>query len=328
MTPLHTPSFGDGHRPVVFLAPGSGLGHLVRTGALCLDLEDLGIPTLILCTSFYGPGFSRLTGLRVVRIPSSRWQQEFPGMVHFLDPPLVVQDTFPLGLKGEHLPSVIQSRSLVLLSRRLRFSAYMKAMEAMGHAHALWGFTALILEPLERDHRHWLEMRAQTVVELEGRVRFPVSRISTPPVPGPLDELLDEGDGHLVVHSGPEHETRRLITRAETSIRQLGQGRLAVINPHMAAAGMPNCFDYFPAAALYPRAAHVYTGAGYNAVAETEAFRGKHTMTAFRRHYDDQAWRKSMIYPLEKPGNTTALNVIAAHYRRCMEMGERVEEKA
>ena len=303
-------------RPVAFLAPGSGLGHLVRTGALCLGLLSRGIPSVIFGTSAYGPGFSRLTGLDVVTLPMSQWKDVCLEHVKALDPVLLVQDTFPCGLKGENFSALTENLPLIILSRRLRFSAYQNALKAIGPVHEPQGFSTLIMEPLEPDHMNWLEQRARTVTSLENRIRFPWPEISLAPVPRKLEQAHKAKNLHLVVHSGPEEETIRLIDLAEKNIKNLGDGHLAVINPRMAARNNPMCFDYFPAAALYDRAEHIYTGAGFNAVSETADFVEKHTMLAFPRHYDDQVWRMENKSYDKKPGNKIARDMIENLYNQ------------
>lgn len=278
--------------PIVFLAPGAGLGHLVRTGALALGLSREEIPTVILSSSAFSHGFADVTGLNVIGIPASRWKDALPGCLADLSPRLIIQDSFPLGFRGEDLGAFTERCPLVFLSRRLKMGAYLDRMRQFGAGPALpRGLTHLIVEPLSDDHLSWLEPFSGQLVYFENRIRFPLSLIRLPQIPDPLNRMLDRGRLHLVVHSGPTHEVDRLIRRAEEDIETAGEGELAVINPLLAARGKPGCFDYFPAVALYPAARRIYTGGGYNCVAEGHFFSEKHVMLPFYRLYDDQFWR-------------------------------------
>lgn len=278
-------------RPVVFLAPGSGLGHLVRTGALALELERERVPSLILSSSPWAPGFSKITGLCVISLPPSRWKAEAPAHVKRLKPRLMVLDSFPLGFRGEDIRGGSRDCATVYLARHLNFQAYRSAIRAQGGGVCDPDLTAIVIEDLADDHRDWLERHSRARFRLDGRIRFPVSRIRAPEPPSPLQSLWKRGPVHLVVHSGPEHEVRQLINLAEQSMQAAGAGVLAVINPLLAGRGEPHCYDYFPASLLYPESHRIYTGAGYNAVAEAQRFSDKHRVIPFERCYDDQFWR-------------------------------------
>lgn len=290
------------HRPVVFLAPGSGLGHLVRTGALSLGLARHGIPSVILTTSPFGPGFSNITGIHVIFLPFPSWAKACPHHLKALDPAVVVLDTFPMGLRGENLSDMTRTCPVVVLARRLTFDTYRNNIRSQGITAEPEGFTALIIEPLPSDYHAWLTQRAEKVIVLENRIRFPVLLMPIPEVPESLERDLSAGDLHLVVHSGPDTEVRQLMDCV--------QGRMAVINPRMAADGLPRCYDYFPASTLYGRAHRIYTGAGYNAVSEIAGDPQKHILIPFNRRYDDQAWRKNQPFSGSEPGNATAIESI------------------
>lgn len=290
-------------RPVVFLAPGSGLGHLVRTGALSLGLARLGVPSVILTTSPYAGGFSRITGIRVISVPFPSWADSCVRQVTALDPAVLVLDSFPMGLRGENLAPLIRTRPTLLLARRLRFNAYMDAVRSLNMDEPE-GFSTLVIEPLSQGYLDWLAFRSGQTLTLENRIRFPWDIMDLPPVPEDLEKALNGGDLHLVVHGGPETEVRQLTG--------LVKGPMAVINPRMAAEGQPHCFDYFPASALYGKAHSIYTGAGYNAVAEITG--PKHILVPFDRRYDDQAWRKNQPASRAEPGNTVAVGAIMATY--------------
>ncbi|MBU1171362.1 MAG: hypothetical protein KKD44_17525 [Proteobacteria bacterium] len=277
--------------PVVFLAPGAGLGHLVRTGALGLGLRREGIRSIILSSSAWSRGFAAITGLDLRYIPLALWKERCLEFLRALAPRLIVQDSFPLGLRGENLESISTDCPRVCLARHLKLQAYVDAIKKFGPVSQPHGLINIIIEPLALDHEKWLGMNNSVCINLDSRIRFPVSMISVPEIPEALGRQLDTGFLHLVVHSGPEHEVNQLIQKAEKDITDSGKGELAVINPVFAAKGHPHCYDYFPAAGLYAKAFRIYTGGGYNSVAEGSGLKEKHVMIPFPRHYDDQVFR-------------------------------------
>nr|WP_321400763.1 hypothetical protein [uncultured Desulfobacter sp.] len=276
---------------MLFVAPGSGLGHLVRTGALALALEKKQVVSVIVSSSPLARGFSRITGLGVIFVPPEHWKKDISGLVHRINPRLLVLDSFPLGFRGESFGGRFGC-PVVYLARRLKFEAYYHRVTSLGGGAYPPDMTAIIIEDLEACHQAWLEKNTSEQARLWGRIRFPESLIKAPEIPKALGSLLDKERVHLVVHSGPEHEVAQLIARAKTAIRTEGAGGLIVINPFLAGRDdAPDCFDYFPASLLYAKAHRVYTGAGYNAVAEGGGQTEKHMIIPFDRHYDDQFWR-------------------------------------
>ena len=276
---------------MLFVAPGSGLGHLVRTGALALALEKKQVVSAIVSSSPWAQGFSRITGLGVIFVPPEHWKKDISGLVHRINPRLLVLDSFPLGFRGESFGDWFGC-PVVYLARHLKFEAYYHRLTSLGGGAYPPNMTSIIIEDLEARHQDWLEKNTRKQARLCGRIRFPESLIKAPEIPKTLKSLLDNESVHLVVHSGPEHEVDQLILRAKTAIRTAGAGKLIVINPFLAGRDdVPDSFDYFPASLLYAKAHRIYTGAGYNAVAEGAGQTDKHIVVPFDRHYDDQFWR-------------------------------------
>ena len=165
-----------------------------------------------------------------------------------------------------------QAPAMVHIARRLQ------------HPLPVFGYDAVIqAEPLSPDH----EALLGAAIRLPGPIRLPPGRIPTP-VPPELDR-----DGlHLVVHSGPAGEVNQLTTLAP-ELR-------AVIN-----------LDYYPVCNILHRAAHVYSGAGYNIMAEMLG-RPNHTAIPFPRHYDDQAARLRNFFTAPADGTPLAARTIAS----------------
>jgi hypothetical protein len=140
------------------------------------------------------------------------------------------------------------------------------------------GFDAVIqAEPLAAEQEAGLPAGT---VRLPGPIRLAPGRVATPVPPE-----LDREGLHLVVHAGPAAEVARLVALAPEP--------RAVVH-----------LNYYPACNLVGQAAHVYSGAGYNIMADMLG-RGKHTAVAFARRYDDQAGRLRGFFT--EPGDGTAL---------------------
>lgn len=132
-------------------------------------------------------------------------------------------------------------------------------------------------EPLSNEHRAILP--ANRVV-LRGPIVLPPGWITPPRLPAAIHPTL-------VIHSGPESEIAELISRAK--------GACTVISPWPGETAV----ECYPASALYERARHIITGAGYNSMAELLGMRDRHTAVAFERRHDDQHARLREFFPPE-----------------------------
>jgi hypothetical protein len=275
--------------PIVFLAPGAGLGHLVRSTALALELRTRGVESTIVTSSPYAAGMARLTGVDTVELPLRHWADNVRDCVVPRHPHILVQDVFPFGFRGEWLPGLPVRRSrMAYLARRMRVEAYLEAIGDRWRAQSVPG-RVLVTEPLSGEHTRLLRDSGVEIRQTRGRIRLPWSRFRVP-LPHALACLLATGRVRLVVHSGPRSEIQCLVERAQRD-RTEPDEPLAVISPLPSPVDCCPCFDYFPASALYARARHVYTGAGYNSLAERAITPDTHTAVAFERRYDDQAGR-------------------------------------
>ena len=153
--------------------------------------------------------------------------------------------------------------------------------------------TILKIEPLTKEHDRIIQGSGCNVITLEDRICFPAQTFAQP-IPDKLLWQMNQSKVHLIVHTGPESETRTLIQAAREKINQEGEGTMAIIHPVLCSR-KKNAWDYFPAAVLYPKARHIYSGAGYNSVAEQMPFKNKVTRIAFERKFDDQAFRASCL---------------------------------
>lgn len=131
-------------------------------------------------------------------------------------------------------------------------------------------------------------------LQLPGPIRLMPGRID----PGPFDVRGKT----LVVHSGPRQELDRLIA--------LAAAPCVVVSPWTEP-------QYYPADNLYAEAAHVITGAGYNAMAGMLWHREKHTAIPFERRHDDQAARLRSFYREPVDGAAVAVEAIVNAWRAC-----------
>ena len=280
--------------PVVFIAPGAGLGHIVRVSAIALQLEEKEIPTLIVTTSGWAEGLGRITGLAMTVIPHEQWGADIGHYLKHVSPGVIVQDSFPFGFKHEDLSPLAEKIPFVYLARVLKIKHYLKACDKIWDDKSLLLSTIIKVEPLPGEQEKILNNNKNNIFKLDRRICFPFMDFIQKR-PQALDALLDESKTHLVVHSGPVHETEMLIKKAKRRIQDEGEGTVAIINPASFQRRDHNAFDYFPAAALYSDAYHIYTGGGYNAIAEQDNYRGRVTRIPFDRYYDDQHFRIAMV---------------------------------
>ncbi len=278
-------------KTIVLLSPGSGMGHLVRSAAVGVFLKELGHQVKIVSSSVFTEGFSRILGLAAVRIPLNQWKAKILSVLNKLEPILIVQDTFPFGLKGELLSGLSEKIPFVYMARRLHMSAYMKAVDVACHSRLSMVRYTLICEPLSMDHRSYINKSDSEVAELNGRIVFPSHTIDLPET-DQLKKLCKESPTVLIVHSGPVHEVRKLVSQAADTMKS--SDTVLIINPFMEEIPeTKNCLavDYFPAVHLYPHVEKIVTGCGYNTIAETFGFSDKHVAIPFDRYYDDQKGR-------------------------------------
>lgn len=281
---------------VLYFAPGAGLGHLNRALAVCLELHALGVSARIVTNSPFAEGIAHSARFPITAIASARWLHDAPAYLAATSPELAVFDTFPWGMRGEWRS--VKARC-VYMARRLRWQIYLDSIKGGGGNWDAF-VQVIVLESLSADHEHAVGLAAG-VVRLPGPVRLRPGTVNTP-IPLQLERILDTGDAWLVVHGGVQAEVEQLITHARA--RTPANSALAVVTP------WGDGFDYYPAANLVDRAAHVITGAGYNSMADMLHRPSHHTAVAFPRRFDDQAARLAQPRP-DRDGTAAAATAIA-----------------
>ena len=261
---------------VAYFAPGGGLGHLNRALAICLGLRDAGVDGRIVTNSPFAAGLAGLARCPVVELGGEDWGAAARSFVREVRPRAVVMDTFPYGLRGEFAEFEVGAPVVHVARRLLRPFRFERR-----------DFACVIqVEPLAEEHCLVL---GESVV-LDGPVLLAPGRVATA-VPREL-----RADGlTLVVHSGAAGEVAELVGLA-------GPG-CVVISPW---SGV----EYYPATNLYERAGRVFTGAGYNSMADLLGLRDKHVAVAFGRKYDDQAARVRSFFSEPRDGTGQAVGAI------------------
>lgn len=277
-------------KTIVLLAPGAGLGHLVRVSAIACALSEKGAEPLILTTSKWGRSLSAVTKIPTIGFRPDLWSKEIGTFLSDSDARVVVQDTFPFGFREENLESIAEKKRFVYLARYLKTDAYLEKYNRKWETNSPLLYRVIRIEPLEDRQQELLEKTPVNYFRLSSRIRFPVNKIR-PAIPEALKRLMASKKIHLIVHSGPEHETEKLIAVADNMIQDHREEKIVTINPFLAEKKKENAFDIFPAAVLFQDAFKIYTGGGYNSIAETEDYPEKTTYIAFPRYYDNQQAR-------------------------------------
>ncbi|MGJ5820012.1 hypothetical protein [Paludibaculum fermentans] len=290
---------------VLYCAPGSGLGHLNRALAVCLELQALGVSVRIVTNSPFAAGLAPLARCPITRIPADRWPSGVREFAAAVRPEVMVCDTFPRGMRGEWSQGL--PAPAVYIARRLNPEATARFLGEPGWQAGI--IQVVVAEELTEEHEAALVASQVPLVRLPGRIRLRPGLLPTT-IPPELDGLLGSGRCCLVVHGGPVEELTQLAGLARD------HGQPVAITPWDVALEGVRCFEYYPAGNLMARAAHVVTGAGYNAMADMMFSRDRHTALAFPRRFDDQAGRLAEWKPASQDGTREAALAIASTLRR------------
>jgi len=281
---------------ILYYAFGGGLGHLTRARAVRHTL-GLDGPFTVLCSSPFAcdprivddlSPWVAPKNLELDSVAFRAWIQE--AMDRFR-PDAFFVDAFPGGILGElcgfPFPKDLE---LVHIGRILRCSVY----------------SALLDGPLPRFRRTWL---VESIPEEQERVLARISlsveqlELRDPPtVPrGANPEALRtrwNGLGKpiwLVVHSGPDDETKDLVAYARECAAAEGVfPHFVLASPGASPVECVEHIDLHPASRLFPHVDRIVTAAGFNSIRQTKPWRSKHLCLPFPRRLDDQFLRKRL----------------------------------
>ena len=103
-------------RRVLYWAPGSGLGHLVRALSACYCLKQKKIEFTIASDSPFLKGIQNYTNISVLNITDL--SSAVDGVTDF-NPDLLICDTFPWGIQGELWGLRHEKFLMIYMARRL-----------------------------------------------------------------------------------------------------------------------------------------------------------------------------------------------------------------
>lgn len=240
---------------ILYYALGGGLGHLTRARKVLGDRDDA-----VLLTSSSHARDPRVTGGRpVIPVPRRLGHDRaaFRPWLRALLHDLDPDELFVDSFPGGILGELCGMRlpRATLIARRLRWDAYADRLDGP-------------LPMYERVHR---------LEPLGYAAPGPVEPLQLPHA-APGAPLADEPHT-LVVHAGPQDELDQLLAHA--------RGMTLILHPRH--------HDVVPAEPHFSHAAHIITGAGFNAMHEAAPYRERHTFLAFPRALDDQHARAAMI---------------------------------
>lgn len=295
--------------PILYCAPGAGLGHLTRACALACH-----VPMQIVTSSPFAQGLAQLTGMPIHHIPRQEWNRDIQTFVNAHPWSLVILDAFPRGVLGEWENWKPQEGlAVVYMARRLNLKAYAEAAGQNWNVPLPGMQQVIVAETLSEEHAAMLELWKDTHgIQshcLPGRICLPET-FPAPLVPKELTHRLQNDGATLVVHSGPREECEQLVRQAQMDAQGHG-GEVVLLSPWQLQLPNVSTFEYYPAPRLFPLAQRVITGAGYNAIAETAFIQHKHKAVPFPRKFDDQQGRLNDLSSGQGDGTPMAAQMLA-----------------
>lgn len=285
---------------------GGGLGHLTRTLALRHTLGLQG-PVATLCSSpaAAAPWFADTLRPRIAP-PSLQHSRE--GLRDWIGfhlqecrPREIYVDAFPGGLLGElcDFPWP-EDVDLILIARILKWRGYLASLSGN-----LPRFDRILTtETLPMDQIRWLETLSDTLIpialrdppwEAEGGFGRRCEAIKK-------RWAAEARPVWLIVHSGPDRETRELfeyaLACADAEPVEAPDARPVrfVVATQGRPTGIERCHEFLdihPVHPLFASADRIFTAGGCNTMRETAPWRAKHKTLPFPRKFDDQFLRVS-----------------------------------
>ena len=288
-------------KPIVFISPGSGMGHAVRATAIGIILQkDFGENVTVVCsvkdTVVTKLSYVSSNGIQFVNLDFQTYVQNVKSegwkllRAILLGAKAVVVDTFPYGLVGEWrdiLTDPEYSRTkFVYLARRMKWLDYVQAMRLSTYAPPFihTAVNTVILEPLHHSHLEWIKMHSQMFKKLSGPVRLPTDRVPLPQCDR-IRNLVYDG-AHLVVASHTESEGKRLYELAQSQAQENENIIWVSPEPPSFVGELHHWVNYFPISIFFNDALGIYGTGSYNIMAETVGHRNRYHAITFERRYD------------------------------------------
>lgn len=275
--------------PILYYAPGGGLGHMRRAAKLAQQL-DFGSGWVLAASA--APALARWlpAGAKLEIIPAELSNQPaalrewINALLARLAPSALYVDAFPGGLFGEccglALPAGMET---IHVARLLDWARYAQRLTA-----PLPRFNRiLMLEPLHHAHQQALEAASSSIQPLI--LDAPVTTDVAKPDKAAAATTPNNAPLWLIAHSEPLDEVHDLLAYAQAAARaEHVAPRFAVIS---ACAGTaPGVEWHADADAIdwYPRASRLFTAAGFNTLHETRPWRQRQHIMPMPRALDDQ----------------------------------------
>ncbi|MEO5930635.1 MAG: hypothetical protein ABIR47_11935 [Candidatus Kapaibacterium sp.] len=290
---------------ILYYAIGGGLGHLTRARALLHTLRRGERATIVTASRFAKIPDVAGDAEIIMAPPELGEDREGAGIwlndiITGIGPEEIFIDTFPAGILGElrgmKFPSATR---LHHVARLLRWDRYLPIISGDAPHYS----TTFRAEPLTEPHAAWLAGHSEEMVDLT---------LNDPPTPHDPEQILrtalpawnGERPLWLVIHSEPIAELLELIGYArELAAMEDIDPLLAIVTP-LPVEGLPPeipLLHMVPSSILFPLAARIITGCGFNAMRQTEPHRERHHCIPFPRRYDDQFLRGARRRATSRP---------------------------
>jgi hypothetical protein len=262
----------------LFYVMGGGVGHLTRVHTFInqFQIDDVRILTNNPLASSY---FSNQEIIKIEGNTSKEVAQHVVQTLKRVRPTEVYIDSFPCGLFGEL--TFTKETPLHYIARRLKWNVYRELC-----SDAIRFQNTYCVEELEPEHKAFIEKQSKQKWVLQ--LNYPQPRPETIPqhlipIARPL---------WLVVHAFIKEEVEALVAYAKETARITGQrATMVLVSDQQIEHPDVVTISYFPAVDWFPLADKIFTGAGFNALQQLQAFNDKTVVMPFPRKLDDQFWR-------------------------------------
>ncbi|GAB4123256.1 MAG: hypothetical protein OHK0045_13090 [Raineya sp.] len=271
---------------LLYYAVGGGLGHLTRAAAIIDYLKISAKDMLLLTASPFAQIY--FPDLQILSLPKHLqnnpdfyeiWLQQQCRKYNFTE---IWIDSFPCGILGElHCLQEFDLRA-TYLARILDWKNYKGLMKHSPNFQRVWQ-----LEGLEEEHQRFVDTLS---CPSEAFVFDYPKKVAK-------KQLFDANDW-LIVHSEPAHEVEELLAYAyEQAKMEKLTPRFCVISP---IKKLDTIIDYthfnlYPAYPYFYQAGRIFTACGFNSMKQAEEFSHKHQFLPFRRRFDNQFLRASLV---------------------------------
>lgn len=268
----------------LYYAIGGGLGHLTRARAFLHTFEIEKDSTILTASSFADD--KRVVGdINIIKADKNFAQNQTDYRVFLknifaeFSVEKLFLDAFPVGIVGEFCDFDFGNTEVFYIARLLKWNNYSCLLRGKIPRFK----KTFILEKLSNKHQKFINEHSAANIEL--KLKYPnLSASNEKSVQRILAEKLPFW---LIVHAGSDEETNELLQFAK-EMREIEKAEVNLILVSPNKSVFPNRYNIYPASLLFPHAARIFTAGGFNAIEQTEEFRGKHFAVPMERRFDDQ----------------------------------------